>query len=287
MTVSAGQRIDTTAVDAATAAELEAAEARAWADLYAAAPPAWASEAGISTRRVAGALVLSWAATGRRYFSRTIGLGMVEPATTEALDDVIDGYEAAGIAMFLVQSLPHCRPTGYEALLRERGFEAFDAHDRLVREGEPVAGGAVLPDDRDLVVERVTQATADEWVAFLQTVYRLDTGPWLPRLIGRPGWNQYVARESGQIVGARCMYVDTNGMAWLGMDGPVPGVMTDDYAPDAALCAAIVADGVAQGVRTFHTDIEAPSAGRDTPAYDYFARLGFRHPYTRTHWKLG
>jgi copper homeostasis protein CutC len=81
------------------------------------------------------------------------------------------------------------------------------------------------------------------------------------------------------------MYVDPTGMAWLGMDGPVPGVMTEDYAPDAALCAAIVADGVALGVRTFHTDIEAPSDRMDTPAYDYFMTLGFRRPYTRTHWR--
>src|SRR5262249_45393175 len=122
---------------------------------------------------------------------------------------------------------------------------------------------------------------------FLQGVYRLDTGPWLQALIGRPGWNQYVVRESGRIAGVRCMYVDPTGMAWLGMDGPVPGVMTDDYEPDAALCAAIVADGGTPGVRGFHADIEAPSAGRDTPAYDYFAQLGFTCPYTRTHWKLG
>jgi copper homeostasis protein CutC len=81
------------------------------------------------------------------------------------------------------------------------------------------------------------------------------------------------------------MYVDPACMAWLGMDGPVPGVMTEDYAPDAALCAAIVADGVALGVRTFHTDIEAPSDRMDTPAYDYFMTLGFRRPYTRTHWR--
>ena len=81
------------------------------------------------------------------------------------------------------------------------------------------------------------------------------------------------------------MYADSVGMAWLGMDGPVPGVMTDDYAPDAALCAAIVADGLALGVRTFHADIEAPSAGMDTPPYDYFGRLGFRRPYTRQHWR--
>ena len=287
MTVATGPQISTTPLDGAAAAELEAAEARAWVDLYSAAPAAWAAEAGISTRRVAGALVLSWAATGRRYFSRTIGLGMVKPATPAVLDDVVEGYEAAGISMFLVPSLPHCRPAGYEALLRERGFEPFDSHDRVVRGGEPVAREVALTGDRELVVERVAQATADEWAEFLQAVYGLDTGPWLPRLIGRPGWNQYVVRESGQIVGARCMFVDAAGMAWLGMDGPVPGVMTDDYAPDAALCAAIVADGLAQGVRAFHADIEAPSVRRDTPAYDYFARLGFRRPYARTHWKLG
>src|SRR5712692_10337886 len=61
-------RIDTRPVDRATAAAIEAAEARAWTDLYAAAPAAWATEAGISAREVAGAAVLSWGATSRRYF---------------------------------------------------------------------------------------------------------------------------------------------------------------------------------------------------------------------------
>ncbi|HST25318.1 MAG TPA: hypothetical protein VLJ76_04965 [Gaiellaceae bacterium] len=286
MITGTGMQVDTTPVDAATAAELEAAESRAWIDLYAAAPAEWAASAGVSTRRVAGAAVLSWAVTGRRYFSRTIGLGVVEAASASALDDVLDGYAVTGISMFLVQSQPHCLPADWEMLLRERGLEPFDAHDRLVRGGEPAGGEIALHDERDLTVERVTRATADEWAGFLQSVYRLDAEPWLTRLIDRPGWNQYVVRESGTIVGARCMYVDPTGMAWLGMDGPVPGVMTTDYVPDAALCAAIVADGIAQGVRTFHTDIEAPSARRDTPAYDYFASLGFSSPYTRTHWKL-
>jgi hypothetical protein len=187
--------------------------------------------------------------------------------------------------MFLVQSLPHCRPAEYEDWLRGRGLEPFDAQDRLIRGSEPIRSQAVLPADRDLGVEQVDRETADEWAEFLQRVYRLDTGPWLQRLIGRPGWHQYVARESGVIVGARAMYVDAECMAWLGMDGPVPGVMTDDYAPDAALCAAIVADGLALGVRMFHTDIEAPSDAMDTPSYDYFSSLGFRRPYTRRHWR--
>ena len=277
--------MDTTPVDGATAAAIESAEARAWTDLYAAAPAEWATAAGISTREVAGAVVLSWAATGRRYFSRTIGLGVVSPATPAALDDILDGYASAGISMFLLQSLPQCRPAGYEQWLLDRGLEPFDAHDRLVRDDRPLSSPPAPPAGSELVVERVHAGTADEWAEFLQRVYRLDTGQWLQQLIGRPGWHQYVARDASEVVAARAMFVDPAGMAWLGMDGPVPGVMTDDYAPDAALCAAIVADGLFQGVRVFHTDIEAPSAEMGTPSYEYFGRLGFSRPYTRTHWR--
>ncbi len=277
--------MDTTPVDGATAAAIESAEARAWTDLYAAAPADWAAAVGISTREVARATVLSWAATGRRYFSRTIGLGVLSPATPAAIDDILDGYATAGISMFLLQSLPQCRPAGYEQWLRDRGLESFDAQDRLVRDDRLLSSPPAPPADRELTVERVHVGTADEWAEFLQRVYRLDTGPWLQQLISRPGWHQYVAREASEVVAARAMFVDPDGMAWLGMDGPVPGVMTDDYAPDAALCAAIVADGLSQGVRVFLTDIEAPSAEMDTPSYEYFGRLGFRRPYTRTHWR--
>ena len=40
--------------------------------------------------------------------------------------------------MFLLQSLPHCQPADYEDWLRERGLEAFDAQDRVIRGAEPV-----------------------------------------------------------------------------------------------------------------------------------------------------
>ena len=70
------------------------------------------------------------------------------------------------------------------------------------------------------------------------------------------------------------------------MDGPVPGVTTDDYEPDAALCAFIVSDGLVRGARTFIADIEAASDQQATPAYQSFGRLGFTRPYLRAHWTL-
>ena len=85
-------RIDTSTVAPRVAAAVEAAEARAWADCYAAAPADFASAAGVGFREIAGALVIRWAATGRRYFSRVIGLGVSEPATERAIDEILAVY---------------------------------------------------------------------------------------------------------------------------------------------------------------------------------------------------
>ena len=276
--------MDVTPVDLQTAAWIEAAEARTWADLYAAVPPEWARSVGLESRTVGGALVLRWAATGRRYFSRVIGLGVVEAGSCAAIADIVDGYERAGITMFLLQSLPHCLPAAYESWLREAGLEPFDSQDRVVRDGRPLDVSAASLGERNLRVERVVRDTAAEWVEFMERVYRLDTGPWLPRLVGRRGWHQYVVREEGEIVGARGMHIGPDGTAWLGMDGPVPGIMTGDYEPDAVLCAFIVSDGLVRGARSFIADIELPSPDQASPAYESFARLGFTRPYARTHW---
>jgi hypothetical protein len=276
--------MDTTPVGRRTAAAIEGAEARAWADLYAAAPASFARAAGVGTSAVDGTLVLRWAATGRRYFSRAIGLGVERPATAEAIDRIIEGYRRAGITMFLLQALPHCQPAEYVRWLTERGLEPFDAQDRIIRGAEPAPPARDFAPDRELVVERVGPGTSDEWAHFLHRVYRLEAGPWLAALIGRPGWHQYVAREGGEVVAARGMYIGADGMAWLGMDGPVPGLNTNDYEPDAAICAIAVRDGLAHGARGFLTDIEVASPDMDTPSYDHFGRLGFRRPYVRTHY---
>ena len=194
--------MDNSPVSAAEAATIEAAEARAWEDLYAAAPREWAEEAGVGTIRVGKTLVIRWAATGRRYFSRSIGLGVLESAQPEQLDEILGVWERAGIDMFLVKSMPQCLPEGYDELLRSRGLEPFDRQDRIVRDAR-----RALDVPKAYEVERVEARTGDEWAEFLQRVYRLETGPWLQRLIGRPGWHQYVAREGAEIVAARGMFV--------------------------------------------------------------------------------
>ena len=132
--MSVAARIDTTPLDLATTAAIEAAEMRAWADLYAAAPADWAESVGLDTREVGGALVIRWAATGRRYFSRAIGLGVIEPATEVAIDEIIRGYDQAGIGMFLLAMLRRAMPpSGLRAALLRHDERLLNHWPRLQR----------------------------------------------------------------------------------------------------------------------------------------------------------
>jgi hypothetical protein len=267
------------------AAAIEAVEARAWADLVAACPPAHAASIGLEARWVGAALVVQCPGGGfdRGLFNRPIGFGVVEPASRDDVVAIVAGFEAAGIERSMIVSQPQCRPDTYLGWLAELGLEARGAWDRVVRGGASLAA-STRESGRELAVSLVDSAAVDEWIELLVGAYRVDAGPWLRALHGRPGWRHYLAREGGGPVAARSMYLPGPGtIAFLAVDGPVPGVMTADYAPDAAILARIVEDGLRLGASGFAADIEAPSPARDTPAYDTFARLGFAVPYTRTH----
>lgn len=70
------------------------------------------------------------------------------------------------------------------------------------------------------------------------------------------------------------------------MDGPVPGVMTNDYAPDYAIWERAIQDGLKEGIRLFVADIELPDKEKNKTAYANFKNLGFMIPYTRYHYRL-
>ena len=270
---------------AAEAAAIEAVEARAWADLVATCPPRHAAGIGLEAHWAGSVLVVQCPGGGfdRGLFNRPIGLGVVEPATRPAVAAIAAGLEAAGATRSMLVSQPQCTPGDYTAWLSELGREPRGSWDRVVRDAALLAE-ATDADDRGIVVSLVGPETVAEWSELLVGVYRVDAGPWLRALHGRPGWRHYLAREGGGPVAARSMFLPSPGaVAFLAVDGPVPGVMTADYDPDAAILARIVADGLALGAAGFAADIEAPSPARDTPAYATFARLGFRIPYTRTH----
>ena len=134
---------------------------------------------------------------------------------------------------------PHWGPAGIEEpfarkrarALRRAGSDR--ARGRSARSVNPLARS-----QRELRVELVGRDRAEEWAAFLQRVYRLDTGPWLlrPHRQARAGtstWRARTARSWRHVA----MYLGRRRSRLAGHGRPRPGSRTEDYEPDAALCA--------------------------------------------------
>lgn len=267
------------------ARRVERAEANAWVDLFAAAPENYAREHGLRLARVGEVVVLRASRIPFPLFNRALGLGLGEPATPGQVDRVLALLREGGGSRFLVHLVPGAQPEALGEWLAERGLQVRSGWDRLLRDGQPQPlDNGDPPLDPDATMERVTPATTEEWAGFVDRLYGLPTGPWLAALVDRPGWFHFVLRRGGEVAAARSMYVHHDGMAWLGIEAPVPGIMTASAADDLELSAALVKAGLAAGADAFVTDIEKPSPDGQGEAYEGFARLGFERLYLRQSW---
>lgn len=265
------------------AAQIEDCEVAAWLDLYAAAPADFARQFELEIMQVENVVLTLCRRIPFVHFNCVKNLGMTAPARESLVDDLILRYRQAGIRNFTFYHIPHCQPPALPEWLQARGFHPHGGWDRIYRNNDALDEPRVEPNGT-FKVEKVTPATGLEWAGFIDSAYGLPTAPWLLALVARTGWHHYVLRRDAEIVAVRTMYIHSDGMAWLGIDAPVPGIMTPSYDLDRQLCQAIVKDGIALSVRYFVGDIEAPTPQMNTPAYRYFEGLGFKRPYFRSHY---
>ncbi|MFN7924877.1 MAG: hypothetical protein U0Q16_32560 [Bryobacteraceae bacterium] len=249
----------------------ERTEIAAWADMAAAVPPDFYELYRLEARFENGLFTM----TSRGLHLAHFNAANTDPWTPEVLDAALETFRRAGSSKFYVHMMPE-----EGALAAARGLRRVSAWDRIVRPataGEPAHAEC-------LGVERVTSATASEWAGFIDSVYHLPAAPWLIAFAERNGWHHFALREAGAIVAARSMFIDGEQRAWWGIDAPVPGIMTDRFDRDFALCAAMLDAGWVEGAREFVSWIEKPNPSRTGPAYEGFAKLGFEVPYLRENW---
>lgn len=262
---------------------IERAEVDAWRDLYAAAPADFAARQGLSIAEEADLVWTTCTTIPFIHFNCVKNLGVERPATESQLDALLAHYRAAGIARPWFCANPHAEPSALRCWLEARGLQRQSGWERIIRDATPLAIEPLFPTDGHSV-ERVTSATAGEWAGFIDSRYRLPTSPWLLALVGRLGWHHYMLKRDGAVVAVRSLFIGADGMAWSGIDAPVPGIMAPSYDLDALLGEAMVRDGIAAGAKLFVADIEAPHPDRDGPAYRNYARLGFKLAYFRSHY---
>lgn len=250
--------------------------------MAAAAPADFAAKYSLAAHLCHGVCILTSQGLSLSHFNAAIGIGSIQPVTSEILDCVLTRFKNTGSTQFYVHI---AEGASGDDLLAAHGLTPVGASHRVIRDAFSFSGA--LPASELPGVEGVTATTAEEWAAFLDRIYGLPTAPWLLGFSLRQGWHHYILREAGSIVAARSMFIDPANRAWLGIDGPVPGIMTNRYDRDFALVAVMVKDGIALGARAFFTDIEASLASLEGPSYEGFAGLGFHPAYLRRHFISG
>ncbi|MFN8352928.1 MAG: hypothetical protein U0Y10_00655 [Spirosomataceae bacterium] len=257
---------------------LEQTDANAWAWMYQQFPADYQQQLGFGIENVGNIHLLYCQKIPFRHFNTPQNLGIAEAMTSQQLDEVLAVFDKLGIRNFYIHTTPFCEPADFLQQLTDKGMRYLSHWERIWRDDKPLAAHTTPPEN--CTVEEVTTQTAQEWADFVDATYRMTTKPWLLNLIDKEGFHAYVFRRNGKIVVTRTMII-RNQYAWSGMDAPVPGVMAPTFEEDFFVAQQMVQDGLSWGVKLFSTDIEKPYPSRDTPAYQYWGKLGFEIAYLR------
>jgi GNAT superfamily N-acetyltransferase len=247
-------------------------------DNYAAASSAFE----LGTETVAGATLLLAPRIPASYFNRAIGLGVFEPATEHALDEILERCEAAKPREFWLHLNPVARPAQIADWLAARGLEPPPRRTwaKFLRTAEPCAAQATTLFVR---AARPTEGAAIARVAAAAYGMPASLEPWFAALVGRPRWTFVVAETDAKIVATGAVFIDGS-TAWLGV-----GATLADYrnrGAQGALLATRIALAADAGCSVIATETGESIAGEVNPSLNNIRRAGFVQVCSRLNYAL-
>lgn len=260
---------------------IEQTEIAAWRDLIDAAPGSFKTTNGLMHKNVGGGMAINFQKEPIPLFNRVIGLGLTEPLSQQVIDTIKAFYSHH--ENYLVHYSSPVKPSNADDLLKQNGFYLAGSWERIVRDKRPLDN---ISNDDSIEVRLVDDSLKESWVQFLINTYGFNFYEWPRAFALRKGWKHYVAFKNNKIIACRSFFMTEQKTVFSGVDAPVPGVMTPDYAPDFAIWKKAIRDCLQQGAILFVADIELPDKEKNKAAYDGFEQLGFHIPYTRYHYRL-
>jgi hypothetical protein len=217
-------------------------------------------------------------------FNAVVGLGLVEPATEQMIDDIIDFYKPYGMK-FMVQISPLAQPAELAGWLEARGFKYRDDWVKMYRRPEPPVLG-LSPIQAVSTELQVRAVSAGEAEVFADTVMKGFEFPenlsalaaLVAAGIGRPGWRHYLAYDGQTPVATAGLYVK-DGLGWCGYGSTLPAYRR--RGAQGAMFARRIADGIELGCKWLVTETDTETPDRPSPSYRNMARSGFQPAYDR------
>lgn len=250
----------------------DAVEADAWADMFEVAP----SQLGLISRAVAGARLLIAPRIPLGMMNRVIGLGIFEPLSDSALDQVVAEFREAGGSTCWVHLSPAAPPALREALTARRFTLASRPSWAKVLRGREPAPIVSTP----FAVREVGVEHADAVASVLVAAHEMPPPvlPWNRAMVGRRDWRAFAAFDGDTIVAASFLF-QRGERAWLGLGGTLASHRR--RGAQGALMARRIDEAIAGGARYIVTETGEPLAGEPNPSLANMLRCGFRKVASR------
>jgi GNAT superfamily N-acetyltransferase len=212
--------------------------------------------------------------------NRVVGLGLIEPATEEYIDQIIEWFASAGVPRFFVQVSPGAEPDALTGWLTGRSFRPHNNWVRLCRGTQPppeVITG--------LLVEQIDRRYAADFGKILAQGFGWpeSAGLWWAQTVERPGWHHYLAFDENLPVATGAFFVSEKA-AWFSAASTLPGHR--GKGAQNALLARRIQDALLLGCTTFSVETAQPTSERDAPSWRNVQRMGFQECYVRPNYLL-
>jgi hypothetical protein len=218
------------------------------------------------------------ATPGSALFNRVLGLGLAEPATEAALDEIDAFFSRRGLT-YGIPLTPNAQPRELPEWLEARGFRRGYAWTKFARRAGPT-------NDLDHLlgssfrVEAVSADRADVFADVFLGAYGTPevTRSLLERLPRSEGWHCFVAFDGDEPAATGSLFV-TGAVGWVGAGGTLPEFRR--RGAQGALLAARIDAGIAAGCETLVTETGEPIDGQPGGSYRNLVRAGFEPLYVR------
>lgn len=255
----------------------EDVERAALEDLHQAATPEIAVNLGIKGISIGSAFVSIASAlpASAIVINRAIGVGISAPETEDTAREIVEAYQAAGVARYFVQLHPDARPAQLAewflalGLKKARGWQKFSRGRETV--SEP---------NTSLSVREIGTDYAAASAAILSDAFDLGdvSRPWLERLPSRDRWHVFMSFDGDIPAGTGALFIDGD-VGWTDFAATAPAFRR--RGSQSALLIHRVQFALDHGCNQVFTCTGEAVPGDPQHSYSNILKSGFKEEYVR------
>jgi GNAT superfamily N-acetyltransferase len=254
----------------------------AWQDMYKAAGREISDKFGIKVFSIGSACVSIVKNIDILGFNRVIGLGLLQTAAEQMIDDIISKYKEAEVKRFFIQIHPEASPSQLKEWFEKRKIQHYNNWVKLYR-------GVENPPAIETEIEIREVQNKKEAETFGEIIIKSFEWPdemkyWFENLADRKCWKNYLAFDGENPVAAASLYVKDD-CGWLSFACTLPEHRR--MGAQSALIARRIEDAAELGCKILTSETAEDNEQERSQSLQNIQKMGFEVAYIRPNfiWK--